>query len=152
MNSELIFVLVFLAIILFFIFQIATAKGEKKRITLMNSEGISIPVDVEVADNITTRAKGLMGRGSLGEYEGMLFVFDEPGLHGFWMVNTTIALDAIYIAENGTVVDIIEMEPCGLLNCKLHTPKNKAKYVLEVNQGFSKRHKIVAGNSTMDTT
>ena len=150
MKNE-IAVLVLVAFVIILVFYFVTAKGEKKRITITNSEGSEISVDVEISDNLTTRAKGLMGRKSLGEYEGMLFVFDEPGLHGFWMLNTTIPLDGIFIAENGTVVDILEMEPCGLnvLDCKLYTPKTKAKYILEVNQGFSKGHKIEEGKSRL---
>jgi uncharacterized membrane protein (UPF0127 family) len=128
----------------------ATAKGERRNITLVNSEGTNISIDAEIADNITTRAKGLMFRKSLGEYEGMLFVFKRADLYRFWMLNTTIPLDAIFIDENGTVVDVKEMEPCGLnvTKCPLYKPREKALYVLEVNKGFSRNHSILPGNST----
>jgi uncharacterized membrane protein (UPF0127 family) len=145
MKNE-IAIIVVVAFVVLLVFYFVTAKGERKKISITNSEGTAVSVDVEVADNLTTRAKGLMGRKSLGEYEGMLFVFDEPGFHSFWMVNTSIPLDAIFMDEEGTVVDVIEMEPCGLLKCPLHTPKSRAKYVLEVNQGFSKRNKIEEGS------
>ena len=148
MRNEIAVILV-AAFVVLLVFYFATAKGERKKISIINPEGFKVSVDVELADNLTTRAKGLMGRKSLGEYEGMLFVFDELGFHSFWMVNTTIPLDAIFIDENGTVVDIIKMEPCSLLNCQLHTPKEKAKYVLEVNKGFSQRHKIEEGSRLM---
>jgi uncharacterized membrane protein (UPF0127 family) len=145
MKNE-IAIIVVVAFVVLLVFYFVTAKGERKKISITNSEGTAVSVDVEVADNLTTRAKGLMGRKSLGEYECMLFVFDEPGFHSFWMVNTSIPLDAIFMDEEGTVVDVIEMEPCGLLKCPLHTPKSRAKYVLEVNQGFSKRNKIEEGS------
>ena len=108
-------------------------------------------MDVELADNAATRAKGLMGRKSLGEKEGMLFVFDKADYRDFWMLNTTITLEAIFISEDGTIVDIIEMEPCGInpLNCTQYSSKEKAKYVLEVNQGFSNKNKIVPNQSKM---
>lgn len=139
-------------LLLSLIFYFATAKGERKRITLI-SDGAAVSVDVEVADNFTTRARGLMGRNSLGPNEGMLFVFDKPGIYPFWMVNTSIPLDAIHIAENGTVVDVISMEPCGLnvAKCQLYTPKAPAKYVLEVNMGFAARHGVAAGMTRMNS-
>jgi uncharacterized membrane protein (UPF0127 family) len=101
-----------------------------------------------VAGNPITRMKGLMGRDSLGADEGMLFIFDTPGMYAFWMLNTTIPLDAIFIAQNGSVVDIIQMAPCGInpLNCPQYAPKAPALYVLEVNQGFAASHGIVIGS------
>ena len=133
------------AILLILIFYFVTAKGEKKKIQMINSEGKKISVNVEIADNITTRAKGLMGRSSLGKNEGMLFLFENEATHSFWMLNTTIPLDAIHFSENGTVVDIIQMDPCKIV-CKSYLPTAKSKYVLEVNQNFSKENKIKVGD------
>lgn len=153
MKHELVYLSVFLVIVLLFVFYFITAKGEKKKLVLINSEGSEISIDAEIADNMTTRAKGLMGKKSLGEYEGMLFVFDRPGIYSFWMLNTTIALDAIFIDGNGNVVEVIEMDPCGLnvLNCSRNSykPKEQATYVLEVNQGFSEKHSIIPGKSSV---
>ncbi len=96
-------------------------------------------LDVEVADNFLSRAVGLMGRKSLGKDNGMLFVFDRPGFHSLWMFNTSIPLEAICFSEEGIVVDIIQLKPYDLgTKC----PKSKTKYILEVNQGFSKRRNI----------
>jgi uncharacterized membrane protein (UPF0127 family) len=144
--------LVAIAVLIILFFHLATAKGEKRRITLINSEGGRLDVEVEVANEGATMAKGLMGRKSLAENEGMLFVFPHSGIYPFWMVNTTIPLDAIHIAENGTVVDVLEMEPCGLnvTKCRLYIPKAAAKYVLEVNRGYSKKNLILKGNSSLD--
>jgi uncharacterized membrane protein (UPF0127 family) len=140
-----------IAVLLILIFYLITAKGEKKRLTLINSAGLEIGVDAEIANSGATMAKGLMGRSSLGENEGMLFVFPRSGKYPFWMLNTTIPLDAIHIAENGTVVDVIEMEPCGwnITKCPNYYPKAPAKYVLEVNRGFSREHLIVPGKSRL---
>lgn len=127
-----------------------SSQTKKEEIVLTNAQGKELRLEVEVAGNPVSRAKGLMGRNSLGEHQGMLFVFDKPGKHSFWMFNTTLALDAVYIAEDGRVVDVIEMEPCGLniTNCPSYVPKTEALWVLEVNQGFSRKNKIIAGNST----
>jgi len=151
--NEVAVVLLAAIILLLVIYYFVTAKGERKRISLVNSEGSKISVDVEIANNTATRTKGLMGRASLGENEGMLFVFDRPGLYSFWMLNTAIPLDGIYFDENGTVVDVIGMAPCGLnvTKCRTYTPKASARYVLEVNQGFSERNKIAVGKSRLET-
>jgi uncharacterized membrane protein (UPF0127 family) len=140
-------VLLVIALIIYF----ATAKGEKRRVTLISQDGSSVPLEAEFANSTATRAKGLMGRASLGENEGMLFIFSQEGFYQFWMLNTSIPLEAIHVSENGTVVDIIEMDPCGLniTSCRLYSPRAPAKFVLEVNQNFSKRHGIVIGKSSM---
>jgi uncharacterized membrane protein (UPF0127 family) len=150
-SSEMIAIAV-VAVVVILILYFIIAKGPTKRLTITNPDGSSVSVDAEIADNLTTRAKGLMGRKSLGENEGMLFVFERTGRYPFWMLNTSIALDAIYIDENGTVVDIIQMAPCGLniLDCPRYAPKADAKYVLEVNQGFAERNKIAIGKSKLN--
>ncbi len=121
----------------------------KKQIAVTNRDGERIELNVEIADDAVKRARGLMFRESLGENEGMLFVFGSPGRHGFWMVNTTIPLDAIFFDEEGFVVDIISMEPCGMINCPVYRPEREAIYVLEVNRGFSVSNKIEKGKSRL---
>lgn len=152
MKGHEVAALLALAVLIIFFFHLATAKGEKRRITLINSEGTKIQVTAEIANESAMMAKGLMGRKSLGEYEGMLFIFLRSGSYPFWMLNTTIPLEAIHIAENGTVVDIVEMEPCGLniTKCRLYSPKAPAKYVLEANMGFSRKNRISPGSSYLD--
>jgi len=139
-------IILFVALFLFFFFQ---TKKEFTRIEIMNGEGKQIPIDVEIADTGVKRMKGLMFRSSLGENEGMLFVFDNEDYRKFWMMNTTIPLDAIHIAANGTVVEVIAMDPCeSLVYCKSYPSSQKAKYVLEVNQGFAEKNGIEPGKST----
>ncbi len=127
------------------------ANANTTNLAITNPDASFVYVDAEIADNMVTRAKGLMGRKSLGENQGMLFVFDSTGLYPFWMLNTSISLDAIFIAENGTVVDIIQMEPCGLnpTSCPRYIPKADSRYVLEVNKGFAERHGIAIGKSRL---
>lgn len=138
----LLLILVLLAILIY-----TQVKSEKKKLIILNSNNQSIEVYAEIANNSVTKAKGLMGRTSLGENEGMLFIFDKPGKYGFWMFNTSIPLDAVYFDENGTVVDILSLKSCGLLNCKNYYPEANFKYVLEVNSGFAKKNRIVIGKS-----
>ena len=112
-----------------------------QEIKITNPDGSSIRVNTELADGLLSRMKGLMGRKSLGENEGMLFVFDRPGRYALWMFNTPIPLDAIYISENGTILEIIEMEPRGVnpFGCPNYNPQNESKYILEVNKELKRR-------------
>ena len=70
--------------------------------------------DVEIADSSIERTKGLMFRDSLGENNGMFFVFDEPGIYSFWMKNTLVRLDIILLDKYMNVVFIEKNAlPCG---------------------------------------
>ncbi|VVC02464.1 putative ACR [Candidatus Bilamarchaeum dharawalense] len=149
MKTQEIFLYFLIIVLIVLIVYFITAKGDKRRITIINSDGKSVDIEAEMANDSATKAKGLMGRTSLGQNEGMLFTFPKAGKYGFWMFNTSIALDAIHFDENGTVVDIIAMEPCGLTNCSQYYPKTDSKYVLEVNVGFAKKNKIFIGKSKL---
>lgn len=139
-----------LVLVFFALFIHSQLKKETTRLEFTNKDGKTVFVDAELAKNTTARMKGLMFRDSLGEDEGMLFVFDKEAPHAFWMMNTTIPLDAIHISADGSVVDIVQMEPCSsLVFCRRYYPKADSMYVLEVNQGFSKKNGIEAGNSKL---
>jgi len=90
---------------------------------------------VEVADTSAKRTQGLMFREKLEEGHGMLFVFEKEGSHRFWMKNTLIPLDVIWISADNKVVDVQTLQPCIEKNCPATTPVSPAKYVLEVNGG-----------------
>lgn len=145
-----------LLIILFLLFLIliiylASAKAERRRITITNQDGSSVNITAEIAASLPVQMKGLMGRKSLGQDDGMLFVFNASGYPSFWMLNTTIPLDAIFFDDNGTVVDILQMAPCGfnITKCPTYAPKAPARYVLEVNQGQAKDMNITIGKSRL---
>lgn len=110
-------------------------------------------VEVEVANSTATRAKGMMYRDSLGAEEGMFFVFPNEGKHRFWMANTYVPLDIIWISKDKVIVDIAEnAEPCdktGKLQslCTLYKPSDNAKYVLEVNAGWTTEKQVTIGDS-----
>ncbi|HSB47484.1 MAG TPA: DUF192 domain-containing protein [Candidatus Bilamarchaeum sp.] len=137
-------VIVAAVILVILIVYFATAKGEKRKLTLVNADGKEIAVYAEIANSTATRAKGLMGRTSLPENDGMLFIFAKPDFYGFWMLNTSIPLDAIHFDADGTVVDVIPMKPCGfnITACPNYLPRAKSMYVLEVNQGFAEMNGI----------
>lgn len=105
----------------------------------------STTVTVEIADTMTKRTRGLSGRMSLGKNEGMLFVYNEPGIYVFWMPDMYIALDIIWFDERYTVVGIErnatpESYP---VQFSAGVPSN---YVLEVPSGFVDEHGITLGS------
>lgn len=103
---------------------------------------------VEIADTEAKRAKGLMFRTSLPENSGMFFIFPFSSKYAFWMANTKIPLDIIWLDEDFTIVDISKnTPPCtetGAIKslCTTYPPKAKARYVLEVNGGFCDKYLI----------
>lgn len=99
-------------------------------------------LDVQVARRPQERQIGLMYRRELPEHEGMLFVFDAPAVQCFWMKNTLVPLTAAFIADDGTIVNLADMEP---ESTDSHCSTEPVRYVLEANQGwFAARH-IAAG-------
>lgn len=116
---------------------------KKMRIEPVSFPQHSIVIKAEVAENSYQLAKGLMFRESLNENNGMLFIFNNEGNRTFWMKNTKIPLDLIFISKNKKIVDIKEnFLPCSKNSCPSYTSTQPAKYVLEVNAGFVEKNKI----------
>lgn len=84
---------------------------------------------VEIADTPEKQEKGLMGRKSLPEDQGMLFIYDEPQDLSYWMKNTLISLDIIFIDDDMEVVSVKQGQPMS----KEPITENDVQYVLEVN-------------------
>lgn len=97
---------------------------------------------VEVASTQEERQVGLMHRKSLGENQGMVFVFERAGVWGMWMKNTYVPLSVAFIAEDGRILNIEDMEP---LSEDSHSANGPAKYALETNKGWFKKRGIKAG-------
>jgi len=107
----------------------------------------NVCVDIELAQTADEKAKGLMFRTHLPEGQGMLFVYEEEGIYPFWMKNTLIPLDMIWISGDFKVVDVRHAIPCPSDSCASYTPSAKAKYILEVNSGFTEKYYIKVGDS-----
>lgn len=104
--------------------------------------------DVETAKTLNERARGLMFRENLSEYGGMLFIFEEEGIHPFWMKNTLIPLDIIWMDSNKKIVHINRnTPPCKTEICPSFNPNKTAKYVLEINGGLCDKLNIKEGES-----
>lgn len=105
---------------------------------------------VELATTPDDRARGLMFREHLDPDKGMLFIFEEEGVHPFWMKNTLIPLDIIWISEDKEVVFISKnTQPCKTDICPSINPSKKAKYVLEVNGGISDKIGLNVGDKAL---
>ena len=105
-------------------------------------------ISVELATTRDEIKKGLMGKTFLDENHGMLFIFSEQRILTFWMKNTVIPLDLIYIDVNGIITDIHTMfpennVPDNLL--KLYKSSMPVKYALEINAGLTKTYNITTG-------
>ena len=100
-------------------------------------------ITVEIAETQEDQEKGLMGRESMAEDHGMLFVYDRDSKKSFWMKNTKIPLSIAYIATDGTIREIYDMEP---LSTRIVESRYSVRYVLEVNQGAFQRHGIKEGD------
>ena len=102
---------------------------------------------VEIANNEIERSQGLMFRQNLSENEGMLFIFPKEDNYSFWMKNTLIPLDIIWLDSSYKVVYIKEnTPPCATKTCEAYTPDKKAKYVVEVNGGWVKKREVLVGD------
>ena len=100
-------------------------------------------VRVEVADTYPALARGLMFRDPLADDEGMLFMFDIQGRHGFWMKNVRAPLDIVWLDRASRVVWIVESAPpCRADPCPVYQPPVDASCVVEVAGGFVRRHGV----------
>ncbi|UOD49252.1 DUF192 domain-containing protein [Orrella daihaiensis] len=97
-------------------------------------------LQAELAVEPRDRATGLMWRKSMPENRAMLFVFEGHALHCFWMRNTFIPLSIAFLRDDGSIVNIAQMQP---LQETSHCPAEPVRYALEVNQGWFKKRNIV---------
>lgn len=101
----------------------------------------------EIADTSETRLKGLMFRDNLPESRGMLFVYPQSNYWNFWMKNTKMPLDIIWLDKTGRVVDIVnKAPPCMREPCRIYVPREKAAYVLELASDMSKKWRLNIGD------
>jgi uncharacterized protein len=109
----------------------------------------TVTVEVEVADDLNKRTVGLMYRQELDAQRGMVFVFPRPDNHVFWMRNTYVPLDMIFINAASEVVGVVaHAEPLTETPRAIGVP---SLFVLEVNAGFASRHQIGVGTKVIMT-
>jgi uncharacterized protein len=118
---------------------------EGSRAVIATSEG-KVAVHVEVADTEGARRRGLMGRESLDDEAGMVFVFPETTRGPFWMKDTLIPLSIAFYGDDGRILRILDMEPCRQDPCPLYDPGVSYRGALEVNRGAFDRWGVSAGD------
>lgn len=101
-------------------------------------------IDIELAEEESERTLGLMHRRSLPDTRGMLFIFDEEEPRSFWMHNTLIGLDIIYVRADGTIESIAAYAVPK--NDRSIPSKGPAQYVVEVFEGFCDRYNVKVGD------
>ena len=109
----------------------------------------NMEINIEVADTSYQWSKGLMFRENMAQNSGMLFIFPDEAIRSFWMKNTLIPLDIIYISKNKVIVDVKEnFLPCppNQFICPTYASKGAAMYVLEVNAGVVAKNSIHIGD------
>ena len=106
-----------------------------------------VPIEVQIADTEPRRVRGLMFQDQLPMDQGMIFVFQEPGLYSLWMLNMQFSLDMLWFDQEGKIVHIEKnVPPCKtaleITTCKSIIPEGDALYVLEVTSGFVDQNNI----------
>ena len=118
--------------------------GEPKRNKVLPINVAGIELEVELATTFEEQVLGLMYRNKLEENGGMLFVFPREKFLSFWMKDTRIPLSIAFIKADGRIIQIESMKPYSLDS---HVSKEKAKYALEMNEGWFRVHNVGEGDT-----
>lgn len=124
---------------------VSGAAAQGARVVLEPVGAASVSVRVEIAETAEQRQRGLMFRRQLDQDAGMLFLFEQPQHNSFWMHNTYLPLDMIFITADWKILGIVE-------NATPQTDDPRSvpgdsQYVLEVNAGFSRTHQLAPGTT-----
>ena len=151
--TTLVSVIVVLVLALFFVMNNCNQNIEPEyyyfnkdgELTFTDSLGNSIiKIDLEIADNEYKRQLGLMNRPTMEENQGMLFIFPVEQMQSFWMRNTLISLDMIFVNKDKKIVTIHKNTK--VLSSQSYPSTEPSMYVVEVVGGFTDRHNIVVGD------
>ena len=128
----------------------AVAQAEEPQLNLQRVQltaGIH-RIDAQLALSPQERQIGLMHRKEMPQHEGMLFVFHQPGVQCFWMKNTLLPLTAAFVADDGTIVNLADMQP---ETTDSHCSEKPVRFVLEMNQGWFAKKAIKGGSRSSGT-
>ncbi len=119
------------------------AQGDAQRLPAIDLGAGFYSIHAEVARSEREREIGLMWRTSMAQTDGMLFVFGDPRQQCFWMRNTLIPLSAAFIADDGQIINIVEMAP---QTDDSHCSARPVRFVLEMNRNWFGKHGIKPGD------
>ena len=136
-------ILCLLGIVLYFQYQ---KIADKNSITIFTAVR-PVKIQVEFAKTVQELETGLMNRETLDANSGMFFVFSDEKPRNFWMKDTLIPLDLIFISSNGHIKEITTQEPCPKIGaCTFYASKSQAQYVLEINAGSADQWGMSVGD------
>ena len=133
----------FLALFFFVLAGCSGGETFEKQEFVIESGGGRVTIIAEIAGTPTQREQGLMYRKELKDGYGMLFVFDRDEILSFWMKNTLVPLSIAFIAYDGRIVEIRDMQPGDLNSVR---SSRSVRYALEVPQGWFGRVGVKAGD------
>lgn len=123
---------------------VSACQGQPQ-VTILSRDGRETAFQVEIADTPAKREMGLQYRRDLAPDRGMIFLFPEEEQLSFWMKNTPIALDMIFISADRKIVGIVENTTPFSLDSR--SVSGKSQYVLEINGGLSRHYGFEAGDN-----
>jgi len=124
---------------------IATACQGQPKVTIVTKEGRERSFQVEIADTPAKREMGLQYRRDLATDRGMIFLFPNESQQAFWMKNTPIPLDMIFINRDRKIVGIVEQATPFTLDSR--SVSGASQYVFEINGGLSRKYGFMKGDS-----
>ena len=142
---------IFIAAVIIGVVGLATLPSESKLQSVEFPHGTimvdNVALQVQIADSEPRHTRGLMFQDQLPYDQGMIFVFEELGIHSIWMLNMQFFLDIIWFDQDGRVVHIeTNVPPCKtaleLATCESMVPDGESTYILEVTSGFVKENNI----------
>ena len=135
--------------------------AKKNQIVIYTGAG-PVKINVEYADTPEKLTSGLMNQPGLPKFSGMLFIFPDEKIREFWMKDTLIPLEIMFVGTKGRINEIMTMKPCppeqpddlsfgragapDALICPIYTSKEPARFAIEVNAGFTERARIIEGD------
>ena len=122
-----------------------TACQAQPKVTISTKAGREVTFQVEIADTAAKREIGLQYRRELADDRGMVFLFPSESQQTFWMKNTPIPLDMIFISRDSKIVGVVEKAVPFSLDAR--SVQAQSQFVLEINGGLARRYSIRAGDT-----
>lgn len=137
--------IIFSTLLAVFLINAGVVRAEDMPQTELPREKLSVgihQIDTQLAVTSEQREIGLMFRKDMPQHEGMLFIFENPSRLCFWMKNTLVPLTAAFVADDGSIVNLVDMKP---QTTESHCATKSVRFVLEMNQGWFAKKGIKPG-------
>ena len=138
-----------IVIVIIFLYRLLSSKPQS-RLPMVDVNIKDVTYSLEIAKSLTQHSKGLSGRTSLCPSCGMIFVFDNESTYPFWMKDTLIPLDLIWLDHTGRIVTIHTAQPepgVSTFSLKRYSNNSPASYVVELNAGDISKLSLKVGDT-----